>query len=237
MDEISIYVGLDVHAVTISACVVAAEKRSGEEIFSGAFAATPEALGRLIGRVGKLGRAQFCYEAGPCGYGVYRQIIAAGHECLVVAPSLIPHKPGERIKTDQRDAKKLARLLRAGELSAIWVPGPTHEAMRDLIRMRHQAVRQRVSAQLRLLSFLLRQGRKCTERRWTKAWQAWLARQAFSEPAHQFVFKQLMDAISDAQVTAKRIETEMMALLPQWPVAPLVEALLKSCAALIPLAR
>ena len=97
----------------------------------------PEAVRRLIEQLAdKHGRLRVCYEAGPCGYGLHRQIVALGHECTVVAPSLVPRKPGERVKTNRRDALTLARLLRAGELTGVWVPDPTHEAMRDLVRAR-----------------------------------------------------------------------------------------------------
>ena len=117
----------------------------------------------MIKRLAKPGRElHFCYEAGCCGYGLYRQMTAAGHLCTVVAPSMIPHKPGERVKTDTRDAIKLARLLRAGELNALWVPRPWRiEAMRDLVRARAAAKEQvKVPAsKLQLQSFLLRQGR------------------------------------------------------------------------------
>lgn len=224
MEEISTYVGLDVHAETISVCALAAGA-GGEEVFCGAIPATPEALNRVIGRLGKRGPALYCYEAGPCGYGIHRQIVAKGHVCQVVAPSLIPRKPGERIKTDKRDSRKLGRLLRAGELTAIWVPDGAHEAIRDLVRLRHQTMRQRVAAQLRLLSFLLRQGRRFDKRRWTKAHREWIAGQEFGEAAHRFVYKQLVDAIAEAEATAKRVEKEMLALLPDWRLAPLVEAL------------
>jgi transposase len=224
MEEISTYVGLDVHAETISVCALAPGV-GGEELFRTTIPASGDAVSRLIAKLSKRGRAAFCYEAGPCGYGLHRQITKAGHLCDVIAPSLIPVRKGEKVKTDKRDANKLARNLRIGELTAIWVPGSSHEAMRDLIRLRHQAVRSRVERQLRLSSFLLRQGRRFAKGRWSAAHWVWLRAQEFAEPAHQFVFKELCDAILDAQAQAGRAEKGMLALLPAWRLAPLVEAL------------
>jgi transposase len=224
MEEFSTYVGLDVHAASISICALAAGV-DGEELFAGTIPATPEALSRLIGKVKKRGKALFCYEAGCCGYGIYRQIVASGEACRVIAPSLIPRKPGERVKTDRRDARKSAQLLRVGQLTAIWVPDEAHEAMRDLLRLRHQAVRARVAAQLRLTSFLLRQRRRPPCRRWTRAYRIWLSQQSFERPAHRFVFKHLVDHIAEAEAAAKRVEKEVLALVPAWRLAPMVEAL------------
>ena len=104
-------------------------------------------------------RLEFCYEAGCCGYGVHRQLTDLGHGCMVVAPSLIPKKPGDRIKTDRRDAQKLAILHRSGDLTRVWVPDPVHEAMRDLVRARLDAMMALMRARQQLLSFLLRHGR------------------------------------------------------------------------------
>src|SRR5690349_24856083 len=132
-EDRSVCVGLDTHKAKI-AVAVAEPGRSGEVRFRGEIANRPEAVRQLIERLaGKHGRLRVCYEAGPCGYGLHRQITALGHDCTVVAPSLIPRKPGERVKTNRRDALTLARLLRAGELAAVWGPVLTHGAMRDLV--------------------------------------------------------------------------------------------------------
>src|SRR3954452_8312451 len=128
------FVGIDV-AKLRNAVAVAEPGRSGEVRFRGEIANRPEAVRQPLERLaGKHGRLRVCYEAGPCGYGLHRQITALGHDCTVVAPSLVPRRPGERVKTNRRDALTLARLLRAGELTGVWVPDPTHEAMRDLVR-------------------------------------------------------------------------------------------------------
>lgn len=135
MNEFSKYVGLDVHKETIAVSV--AEGRGGEVRYLGEIANTAEAVAKLVRQLDKGGAPlSFCYEAGPCGYGVYRQLQALKQDCLVVAPSLIPRKAGERVKTDRRDSLNLARLHRAGELTAVWVPDAEHEALRDLVRAR-----------------------------------------------------------------------------------------------------
>src|SRR3954447_20600027 len=139
-EDRTVCVGLDTHKAKI-AVAVAEPGRAGEVRFQGEIANRPDAVRRLIEQLaGKHGRLRVCYEAGPCGYGLYRQIVALGHDCTVVAPSLVPRKPGERVKTNRRDALTLARLYRAGELTGVWVPDPTHEAMRDLVRARTAAM-------------------------------------------------------------------------------------------------
>jgi len=155
MDNIT-FVGLDVHKATV--CVAMAESgRDGEVRQVGVFEHRPEVLSRMVTRFGRNDRRlSFCYEAGPCGYGLQRLLTGAGHECMVVAPSLIPIKASDRVKTDRRDATLLAKLHRAGELTAIWVPDLTHEAMRDLVRARATAVRTLGKARQHLQGFLLR---------------------------------------------------------------------------------
>jgi transposase len=151
------YVGLDVHKDGIVVAVAEGGRR-GEVRDYGRIANTPAAL-RLVRKLAHHGvTLRFCYEAGPCGYGIQRQLSAAGHDCVVVAPSLLPKRPGDRIKTDRRDASSLAKLHRAGELTAVWVPDVGHEAIRDLVRARLDAVRALRRARQQLSGFLLRQG-------------------------------------------------------------------------------
>ena len=149
------YVGLDVHKESIVVAMAAGGLR-GEVREYGRIANTPAALDRLLRKLGGAGmRLRFCYEAGPCGYDIHRRLSARGHECVVVAPSLIPKRAGDRVKTDRRDAASLARLHRAGELTAVWVPDVGHEAMRDLVRARLDAVhalRRGPPAALRVLA-------------------------------------------------------------------------------------
>jgi transposase len=134
------FVGIDV-AKGRNAIAIADGERGGEVRYLGEVDASPASMTRIVRRLAeKYDRVQFCYEAGPTGYGLYRLVTALGHDCAVVAPSLIPRRPGERVKTNRRDAVALAKLLRAGELTAVWVPDEGHEAMRDLIRARSAAV-------------------------------------------------------------------------------------------------
>jgi transposase len=136
MEKLITYIGLDVHKNTIAVAVTESGPRKEVRDY-GMITNTPAALKKLIAKLAGNGHElRFCYEAGPCGYSIQRQITAAGHECIVVAPSLIPKKPGDRVKTDRRDAINLAKLHRAGELTAVWVPDEAHEAIRDLVRAR-----------------------------------------------------------------------------------------------------
>ena len=136
----TVFVGIDA-AKLKHAVAVAEPGRSGKVRYMGEVEASPEAMCKLLTRLAaRHGRLHVCYEAGPTGYGLYRQVVALGHACTVVAPSLIPRKPGDRVKTNRRDALALARLLRAGELTAVRVPDEAHEAMRDLVRAREAGV-------------------------------------------------------------------------------------------------
>ena len=186
----------------------------------------PAAVERLVRKLaGRYGKLHFCYEAGPTGYGLYRQIEALGHTCLVVAPALIPKRPGERVKTNRRDAVTLARLHRAGELTGVWVPDATHEAVRDLVRAREAAGDDLRRKRQQLLSFLLRHGRIYSGGgHWTLAHRRWLAQQSFEHPAQQIVFQEAIDAIADADQRLRRLEQQLAAIVPSWSMAPVVEA-------------
>lgn len=219
------FVGFDTskhkHAVAI-----AEGGRDGAVRFVGEVESSPEIVERVVAKLAKrYGKLQFCYEAGPTGYGLYRQLQALGHPCHVVAPALIPKKPGERVKTNRRDAVSLARLFRAGELTAVWVPDAVHEAVRDLVRARHAASEDLRRKRQQLLSFLLRHGRIFTGRRhWTVAHRRWLAAQKFEHPAQQIVFQDGVDAIADGAARLRRLEEQLMAIVPSWSMAPVVEA-------------
>ncbi len=157
--ELTTFVGLDVHKRATSVAI-AESGRGGEVRFLGEIPSSPEALCRLVERLkGRHRQLSFCYEAGPCGYGVHRLLNGLGQDCSVVAPSLIPSRPGDRVKTNRRDATTLARLHRAGELTPVWVPDAAHEAMRDLVRARATARRVLGKARQHLQGFLLRHGR------------------------------------------------------------------------------
>ncbi len=155
----STFIGLDVHKATISVAI-AEGVRGGEVRHLGKVPHRPDQVRKLVVKLTAKGaRLHFCYEAGPCGYGLYRQLVEMGHDCIVVAPSLIPVKEGDRVKTDRRDAVMLAKLHRAGELTAVWVPDAAHEAMRDLVRARATAMRVAGKARQHLQGFLLRHSR------------------------------------------------------------------------------
>src|SRR5947209_16928420 len=164
-DYSEVFVGLDTSKLH-NAVAIAEGGRNGDVRYLGVIDNTPAAVGKLVKKLAaQHRRLTFCYEAGPTGYGLYRQIKALGHECVVAAPSLIPKKPGDRVKTNRRDALNLAKLLRAGELTAVWVPDARHEAMRDLVRARGAAVDDLKSKRQQVLSQLLRLGRHYQARR------------------------------------------------------------------------
>jgi transposase len=219
------YVGLDVHKDGIVVAVAEGGLR-GEVRDYGRIANTPAALQRLVHRLGHEGVGlRFCYEAGPCGYGIQRRLSAAGHDCVVVAPSLIPKRPGDRIKTDRRDACSLAKLHRAGELTAVWVPDPGHEAMRDLVRARLDAVRALRRARQQLSGFLLRQGCHYGRPAWTKLHRQWLAGLRFAQAAHHIVLEDYIQTVEAARERRDRLTAQIEAMLPDWALAPVVTAL------------
>lgn len=223
------YIGLDVHKDTIAVAV--AECGRGQPDYLGEIANTPKTLGKLIERLSlKYGGEQllFVYEAGPCGYGLYRQIVTTGHACEVVAPSLIPRKAGERVKTDRRDALSLARLSRSGELAAVWVPGPEQEAIRDLTRAREDIKAMETRARQRLGAFLLRHGRVYDggKSRWTQAHFRWLERVKFDSPVQQIVLQEYIETVKEMQRRVAALENQMRQALADWSLRPVVEGLM-----------
>ena len=219
------FVGFDT-AKNRHAVAIADAGREGEIRYLGEIDSAPAAVERMIRKLaGRYKRLHFCYEAGPTGYGLYRQVRAVGHDCTVVAPSLIPKKSGERVKTNRRDAVTLARLLRAGELTSVWVPDRVHEAIRDLVRAREAATQDVRRKRQQLLSFLLRHGRIFSGRQhWSRAHLRWLAQQRFDHPAQQIVFQDAADAIDDAVSRLRRLDEQVVAIVPSWSMAPVVEA-------------
>jgi transposase len=219
------FVGLDVHKATISVAIARGE-RGGDVRHWGTIPNRADHVRKLAGKLGADGRClQFCYEAGPCGYGLHRQLTELGHDCVVVAPSLVPVKAGDRVKTDRRDAVMLAKLHRAGELTAVWVPDAAHEAMRDLVRARATAMRVLGKARQHLQGFLLRHGRVYSGKNgWTMAYRRWLTTVRFEHPAQQIVFQDYVHAVSDAEARTERLTRQVAELLPDWSMAPVVEA-------------
>lgn len=225
MEHHIIYVGLDVHKDTIAVALAEGGERS-EVRDHGKISNTPTALKTLCAKLTRNGcKLRLCYEAGPCGYGIQRQLSDAGHECVVVAPSLIPRKPGDRIKTDRRDAINLAKLHRAGELTSVWIPDPSHEAIRDLVRARLAAVRVLRQARQQLSGFLLRHGHHYNRPAWTLMHRRWLAGLKFEHAAHFIVLEDCIAAVEAAAARRDRLEAHIEAALAEWSLAPVVKAL------------
>jgi transposase len=221
------FVALDT-AKLRNAVAIAEGGRTGEVRFLGEIENTGAATAKLVRKLaGKYGRLTFCYEAGPTGYGLYRQIKGLGPECVVVAPSLIPKKPGDRVKTNRRDALSLAKQLRAGELTAVWVPDERHEAMRDLTRARGAAVDDLRGKRQQVSSFLLRQGRHYAGKKtWTKAHMSWLASQKLDHAEQRIAFEEMLLAVRQAQERIARLEEAVRAAVPDWSLAEVVTALM-----------
>jgi len=225
MEKTITFVGLDVHKASIAVALAEGGHR-GEARFVGEIAQTETALRKLVAKLKQPGQElRFCYEAGPCGYGVHRYLTSAGHDCVVVAPSLIPRRAGERVKTDRRDALALAKLHRAGELTAVWVPEPAHEAMRDLVRARAAAVGALRRARQQVSGFLLRHDRIYPGKAWSLAHRRWLTTVRFEHPAHQIVLQESIHAIEDAEKRRDRLTQQIENLIPDWSLAPLVRSL------------
>jgi transposase len=225
MEKSTRFVGLDVHKASISVAVAGA---FGDPEDHGEIPNEPASIRKLADRLGgDDARLNVVYEAGPTGYAIHRQLTAMGVECTVVAPSLIPVKPGDRIKTDRRDAAKLARLLRSGDLTPVWVPDQAGEALRDLVRARDDAKTDQLRARHRLSKFLLRQGVYPPPgvRAGSRAHEAWLSKIVFEQPADQVVFEDYLGVSLEAAQRVKRLETSLLTIATSGPQAELVTAL------------
>jgi len=220
------FVGIDV-AKLRNAVAVADAGRDGEVRYFGEVDASPDSMRRLAAKLtAKYDQLTFCYEAGPTGYGLYWLFTELGHTCIVVAPSLIPKKPSDRVKTNRRDALSLARLLRAGELTAVWVPDPAHEAMRNLVRARAATVKDVGLKKRQVSAFLLRHSRVFPRKKnWGARYRGWLQTQSFDHVADQIVLQESIEAVRIAEERLVRIERAIDEFLPAWSLAPLVEAL------------
>jgi transposase len=201
------FIGLDVHAQSITAAIA---EPDGEVRSLGVIPNEPVAIRKLMRKLGKPTQLRVCYEAGPTGYVLYWQLTKLDIKCEVVAPTLMPIKAGDRVKTDRRDAERLARSYRSGDLTAVWVPDAAHEALRDLVRAREAAKRDQLRARHRLGKFLLRQGRRAPQglTAWSCRYLQWVKQQHFEQPAQQAT---LIDYLNEVEHMASRIEQ-----LEQW---------------------
>lgn len=211
------FVGLDVHAETIA---VAVAEMNGEVRSLGIIPNRAESVRRLIGKLGRPANLRVCYEAGPTGYVLYWQLSELGVACEVVAPTLVPVKAGDRVKTDRRDAAKLAKCYRAGDLTPVWVPDRAHEALRDLVRARLAAKRDQLRARHRLSKFLLRHGRRPPEEigAWTLKHLEWVRSKVhFEEPAQNATLLDYLHEVEHMAARITRLEQAIDAALPALP--------------------
>jgi transposase len=222
----TLYVGLDVHKDSITVAY-APDDRGADVVSLGAIGTRQCDIDKLIRKLeSKDATLVFVYEAGPCGYWLYRYLTRKGFACSVVAPSLIPRKPGDRVKTDRRDAVTLARLLRSGDLTAIYVPRVDDEAIRDLSRAREDAMHDLKRSKVRLKAFLLRHDVRYEGRaNWNPAHLRWLARVVCPTPAQQIVFQEYVHAVSEQSERLQRLESELHAAVKTWRLQPVVAAI------------
>lgn len=227
MNEFSKYVGLDVHKATIAVSI--ADGTGGEPQFYGEIANTPAAIAKLVTQLSKGGaRLSVCYEAGCCGYVIHRQLTKLGHFCQVIAPSLIPKRAGDRVKTDRRDSLSLARLLRSDEIRGVWVPDRMQEALRDLTRAREDMKHLQRQSKQQLLGFLLRHGIDgfTGKSNWTQAHFRWFETVKFEHPAQQIVFQEYIDTILASIKRVQALDEHIERTAKASAVWPIIEALM-----------
>lgn len=224
-DFITSFVGLDVHQDSIAMGVAPTGREPPR--FVGTVTPQWAPLSKALGRLGRRQELQIVYEAGPCGYTLARQLRSHGYACEVIAPAKIARRPGDRIKTDRRDALLLARAARAGELVSVTIPDERDEGMRDLSRAREDAVGARLKARQQLKALLLRQGQRYTGKSsWTAAHERYLAEVSFAQPAQNIAFAEYRSAVREAYERVERLTGALSAQLEHWRMRPVVEALM-----------
>jgi transposase len=217
------FVGLDVHKESIAVAVAESDGTAPQLV--GEIPSDTARVIKTLRKLGKGGTIRCCYEAGPTGYGLYRALRAAGFDCVVIAPSLVPKQAGVRVKTDSRDAVKLARFLRSGDLTAVDVPDASTEAMRDLERAREDAKNAERVARHQLSKFLLRQGHRYVGTTWTDKHMAWMRALPFEHEAHHRVLVDHVHAVDEASARVARLDKDIAELVESWSLKPLVQAL------------
>lgn len=223
--DITGYVGLDVHKDSI-AVAVAAPGRAAPR-FVGTTGPRLGELTKALSRLGRPAELHLAYEAGPCGYTLARELIDRGYRCEVIAVAKTPRRPGERVKTDRRDALALARYLRSGELTPVTIPDPRDEALRDLSRAREDAVRARLKARQQLKALLLRHGHRYTGKTsWTAAHERYLGEVSFAHPAQDIAYAEYRAAAREANDRVERLTLALREQAGGWRFAPVVTALM-----------
>ncbi|MGP4109285.1 IS110 family transposase [Virgibacillus sp. L01] len=220
------YVGLDVSKEEIAVAI--AEEGRGKPRYFGMISHTPEAIRKLVKKLGKPENLKVCYEAGPTGYPLYRMFMSMGIECDVIAPSLIPQKPGERVKTDKRDAMSLAGLFRAGELTSIYVPSEENEALRDLVRAREDVKEDILRMKHRITKLLLRYGIRSPQKvgkNWSAKYREWIYTVKFEYRPVRIAFQEYLQTLHEAEQRLKRVEEEIQVEAENGVHAPIIQAL------------
>ena len=225
-DSTTKFIGLDVHSKTISVAI-ADEGRKGEVRHYGTIDNTTEAIEKVIKTLTSTGaELRFVYEAGPCGFALYRYLAGNGFPCIVTSPAMIPKRKSVRIKNDRRDALTLARLYRAGELTGIYVPDPEDEAIRDLARARNDARLAEHKAKQRLNSFLIRNNLIYPRKtKWNRTYFYWLGFVVMEHPAQKIALQEYINAVHECTERVKRLSEQIRLAVEEWRMAPMVKSL------------
>ncbi len=222
-----LFIGLDTHKEFVEVAYIE-DQRGAQAIHHGRQSTTKLAITKLARQFESKypdATLHFVYEAGPCGYWIYRLLTSLGHCCYVVAPSLIPKKPGDKVKTDKRDAMKLAKLLKSEDLTPIYVPEPEDEAVRDLSRAREVAMKDLKDAKYQLKAMLLRNDINCKIKdNWSASHLRWLTELILPHPAQQIVLQECIQTITERIQRLERLDNELVNQVQRWRYYPVVKA-------------